>query len=280
MTKRVRRKYKLLRFYQEDLWGKLSTSLKFKKVKINKLLDTVLKEKIFFKSEIQKEKQRLKEKYGIQKKYSKKKRFSYRAYRESLRAFIRNLKSTYLRPIFNFRTDVGKPKRKTRIISRFGRRLKNRQKLRKFSSNTMTVRQFRNYLKKARKHVTMVLFFFRILESRLDTLIYRLNLIETPAEGRQLINHGNFLINGKISIFPSSNFSLFDVFSVLNKKYFYQKILNSFQRKIIFKNIPIYIEINFRIMSAVIYMNPIPSKISYPSRTEASFILSSGAKFN
>ena len=65
MTKRVQRKYKLLRFYQEDLWGRLSVSANFKKVKINKLLKEIRLEKTFFRREIEAETLRLKKKFGV-----------------------------------------------------------------------------------------------------------------------------------------------------------------------------------------------------------------------
>ncbi len=45
--------------------------------------------------------------------------------------------------------------------------------------------------------------FLRILESRLDNVIYRLGLAKTRSQARQLVNHGHFLVDGKKVDIPS-----------------------------------------------------------------------------
>ena len=71
MSKRaVHNKYKLLKFYQEDLWGKLALRISFKKLKINRLFHEILREKSAFKTELAKERDRLKKKFGIHKPFS------------------------------------------------------------------------------------------------------------------------------------------------------------------------------------------------------------------
>ena len=50
----------------------------------------------------------------------------------------------------------------------------------------------------AKKDPTVTgLAFFRILESRLDNLVYRMGFARTRAGARQLVNHGHVLVNGK-----------------------------------------------------------------------------------
>lgn len=291
MTKRIKRKYKLLRFYQEDLWGRLSVSHTFKRVKINKLLKEIRLQKTFSKREITAESNRLKKRYGVLsmqtmrslKGSSKMLAWrSFRLYKRALADFIQDLRVNRIRPVFNFRTDIGKPKRKIRRLSTFGRRMKIRQKLRRFTTAAMGVRQFRNYLRKARKHVSLILFFFRLFESRLDTLVFRLNFSQTSGEARQLINHGNFIINGNQIIFPNHSIQVYDVMSVKDKQKFFQKSLYFFKNKMILTSIPYYLEVNFRIMSAIMFINPFPSKVFHPSPDRMSYKLlaSSGAKFN
>ena len=291
MTKRVRRKYKLLRFYQEDLWGHLSTSHTFKKVKINKLLKEIRLEKTFLKREIESESNRLKKRYGVldmsvMKKLTGSARAiawkSYRQYRSVLTEFIQDLRVHKLRPMFNFRTDIGKPKRKIRRLSTFGRRMKVRQKFRRFTTASVGVRQFRNYLKKARKHVSLILFFFRLMETRLDTLVFRLNFSLFSGEARQLINHGNFIVNGRLTVFPNHLVNLYDIVSVKDKQKFFNKTLSFFKNKMVITSLPYYLEVNFRIMSAVLFINPLPSRVFYPSpdKVEPRLLASSGPRFN
>ncbi|PKK99522.1 MAG: 30S ribosomal protein S4 [Tenericutes bacterium HGW-Tenericutes-2] len=45
--------------------------------------------------------------------------------------------------------------------------------------------------------------FLRLLESRLDNVVYRLGLSKTRAQARQLVNHGHFLVDGKKVDIPS-----------------------------------------------------------------------------
>jgi small subunit ribosomal protein S4 len=45
--------------------------------------------------------------------------------------------------------------------------------------------------------------FLKLLESRLDNVVYRLGLAKTRAQARQLVNHGHFLVDGKKVDIPS-----------------------------------------------------------------------------
>jgi small subunit ribosomal protein S4 len=69
-----------------------------------------------------------------------------------------------------------------------------KQKLR--YSYWVSERQFRNYVKKAimQKGKTGENL-LRILETRLDTMVYRLGFAPTVLGARQLVNHGHILVN-------------------------------------------------------------------------------------
>ncbi len=45
--------------------------------------------------------------------------------------------------------------------------------------------------------------FLKLLESRLDNIVYRLGLTRTRAQSRQLVNHGHILVDGKKVNLPS-----------------------------------------------------------------------------
>ena len=65
----------------------------------------------------------------------------------------------------------------------------------------MNERQFRRLfvIAKADKTTVTGLAFFRILESRLDNLVYRMGFARTRAAARQLVNHGHVTVNGNIT---------------------------------------------------------------------------------
>ena len=65
-------------------------------------------------------------------------------------------------------------------------------------------RQFRNYFKKAdrRKGVTGENL-LRLLEMRLDNVVYRMGFASSRAQARQLVAHGHFAVNGRPTNVPS-----------------------------------------------------------------------------
>ena len=86
--------------------------------------------------------------------------------------------------------------------SEYGIQLLEKQKLRNLYG--VSERQFRRLFLIAKKEPTVTgLAFFRILESRLDNLVYRMGFSRTRAGARQLVNHGHVLVNGKKVDIPS-----------------------------------------------------------------------------
>ena len=91
-------------------------------------------------------------------------------------------------------------KRKT---SEYGLQLLEKQKLRNLYG--VNERQFRKLfiLAKHDKETVTGLAFFRLLESRLDNIVYRFGFARTRAGARQLVNQGHILVNGKKVNIPS-----------------------------------------------------------------------------
>ncbi|MBO5528514.1 MAG: 30S ribosomal protein S4 [Bacilli bacterium] len=97
--------------------------------------------------------------------------------------------------------------------SEYGVQLLEKQKLR--SLYGVSERQFRRLFLIAKREPTVTgLAFFRILESRLDNLVYRMGFARTRAGARQLVNHGHILVNGKKVDIPSYLCAVNDVISL------------------------------------------------------------------
>ena len=65
-------------------------------------------------------------------------------------------------------------------------------------------RQFRNYFEMARDRPGVTGDnLLQLLERRLDNVIYRLSFVDSRRQGRQLVNHGHFVVNGKRMDIPS-----------------------------------------------------------------------------
>ena len=87
-------------------------------------------------------------------------------------------------------------------LSDYGTQLKEKQKVRFMYG--VNERQFRKTFDEAAKmkgiHGTN---FLRLLESRLDNLVFRIGFANTRRGARQLVNHGHVTVNGKKVDIPS-----------------------------------------------------------------------------
>jgi small subunit ribosomal protein S4 len=76
-------------------------------------------------------------------------------------------------------------------------------------------RQFRRYFRAAQKHRGLTGQNLLItLESRLDNVVYRLGFADSRAQGRQLVQHGHFMLNGRRTTVPSALVKPGDVIAV------------------------------------------------------------------
>lgn len=92
-------------------------------------------------------------------------------------------------------------------------RLREKQKLRAMYG--ILERQFRRYYHLAARQPGITgENLLRILESRLDNVVWRAGLAETRPQARQLVNHGHFKVNGRKVDIPSYQVRPGDVISV------------------------------------------------------------------
>ena len=93
-------------------------------------------------------------------------------------------------------------KRANRKMSEYGLQLHEKQKA-KFIYGVLE-KPFRNYYAKAKQMEGMTgENLMRILESRLDNVIFRMGLARTRKEARQIVDHKHVLVNGKQVNIPS-----------------------------------------------------------------------------
>lgn len=115
-------------------------------------------------------------------------------------------------------------------LSEFGTQLKEKQKA-KFAYGILE-RQFSNYFKKALSMPGVTgQNLLRLLESRIDNVVYRLGFATTRAQARQMVSHGFFNVNGKKVTIPSYTMKVGDIISVVDRKA-NSKIILSLKEKI------------------------------------------------
>jgi small subunit ribosomal protein S4 len=123
--------------------------------------------------------------------------------REGLKLFLKGSRCYSRKCSFERRsTPPGMNTQRRRKVSEFGIQLREKQKVRK--SYSVLEKQFRNYFEKAEQRKGMTgENLLRLLEMRLDNVVYRMGLARSRAEARQLVTHGHFTVNGRPTYIPS-----------------------------------------------------------------------------
>jgi small subunit ribosomal protein S4 len=128
--------------------------------------------------------------------------------------------------------------------------LREKQKARRFYG--VLESQFTKYFELASRQKGMTgENLLKILESRLDNIVYRIGLANSRPEARQLVRHGHFNINGKTVDIPSYLVSVGDVLELkdsMKDSPKFKELIETSQTKII----PAFIEFDQNAVSAKI----------------------------
>ena len=98
----------------------------------------------------------------------------------------------------------------------YGRQLLEKQKVR--FTYGLTERKFSSYVREAMaahgREVSPAESLHRMIETRLDNVVYRLGLAPTRMAARQMVSHGHITINGRKTTVPSREIKVGDVIGV------------------------------------------------------------------
>lgn len=113
-------------------------------------------------------------------------------------------------------------------VSEYGLQLREKQKA-KFIYGVLE-KPFRNYYKKAERMKGMTGENLMVmLESRLDSVVFRMGFARTRREARQIVGHKHFLVNGKPVQIPSYLIKAGDVIEVREKARSLQRYKDIFE---------------------------------------------------
>ena len=123
-------------------------------------------------------------------------------------------------------------------VSEYGIQLQEKQKVRFMYG--LNEKQFRRTFDRASKMKGITgENFLKLLESRLDNIVYRMGLSTTRRGARQIVNHGHILVNGVKVDIPSYTCKPGDVISVKENSKEHKAILNTIELNI---KTPAYVE--------------------------------------
>ena len=155
--------------------------------------------------------------------------------------------------------------------SDYGIQLQAKQKLKAYYGN-INERQFRNIYRKAlskRGDTTENL--IALLESRLDTVIYRAKFAPTVFSARQIINHGHITVNKKRVNIASYVVKSTDSIEVREKSKKLTVIDGSIQSKE--REVPEYIQLDDKKKTAKLVRIPKFSEVPFPVIMEPSLVI-------
>ena len=147
-------------------------------------------------------------------------------------------------------------------LSEYGVQLREKQKA-KFIYGVLE-KPFRNYYAKAKQMEGMTgENLMRILESRLDNVIFRMGLARTRKEARQIVDHKHVLVNGKCVNIPSYLVKAGDTIEIREKSKSsqrYKDILEVTEGRMV----PEWLEANHEALSGVVKQLPERENIDVP----------------
>lgn len=158
--------------------------------------------------------------------------------------------------------------RADRKLSDYGQQLLEKQRLRSYYG--VMEKQFVGYVRMAKKsqdqtgHALV-----KILESRLDNLVYRMGFASSIRQARQMVVHGHFLVNGKKVDIPSYLCSVGDTITLKEKSQNIELFRENFENALL--NSPPYIQKDENSFSATFIK--VPEREEVPIEIEDQLVV-------
>ena len=151
--------------------------------------------------------------------------------------------------------------RKSRL-SDYGLQLREKQKLKRIYG--VLEKQFRSYYKKgARQNGSTGENLLKLLECRLDNVVYRMGFGSTRAESRQLVSHKSILVNGLTVNIASYQVSAEDIISVKEKSKVQVRIQESLALSDQYDGASSWLSVDSKKMEGI--FKSIPERMDLPS---------------
>ncbi len=155
--------------------------------------------------------------------------------------------------------------------SDFGIQLSAKQKLKGYYGNIGEKRFRRYYDEAVRRKGDTGENLVGLLERRLDAMVYRSKFVPTVFAARQFVNHGHILVNGKRVNIPSYRVRDEDVVQIKEKSREMPLVLDALGSPE--RDVPDYIEIQLKDMSARYLRGPKLADVPYPVQMEPNLVI-------
>ena len=161
--------------------------------------------------------------------------------------------------------------RRTSKPSDFGLQLMAKQKLKGFYGD-ITEKQFRKtYEEAARRTGNTAELLVGLLESRLDTVVYRAKFVPTIFAARQFVNHGHVTLNGKKANIASMLVKPGDVVQVRERSRNMALVIEAMGSSE--RDVPEYVEVDQKAGTAKFVRMPALSDIPFAAKMEPNLVV-------
>ena len=155
--------------------------------------------------------------------------------------------------------------------SDYGVQLMAKQKLKGYYGN-ISEKQFRKYYEEAmRRRGDNGENLIGILESRLDTIVYRMKLAVTPFAARQLVSHGHVSVNGRRVTIPSFMVKVGDAIEVRSKSKQLASLKEASESPE--RDVPDYIQVDHSKFTGEVKRVPGLKDVPYPVQMEPNLVI-------
>jgi small subunit ribosomal protein S4 len=146
--------------------------------------------------------------------------------------------------------------------SEYALQLREKQKVKRMYG--VLERQFRRYFEMAERSrgITGEVL-LQLLERRLDNMVYRMGFVTSRSEGRQLVRHGHFAVNGRKVNIPSFLVKANDVITVRERSRSVGRITDALGQAE-HKGVPEWLEVNREAFSARVKALPTRNELTMP----------------
>jgi len=155
--------------------------------------------------------------------------------------------------------------------SDFGLQLMAKQKLKGYYGNINEKHFERIYGEAVRRRGNTAELLIGLLESRLDAVVYRAKFVPTVFAARQFVNHGHVKVNGVKTNIPSFRCKPGDIVEVKEKSRNMALVLEALQSPE--RDIPDYVEVDPKKMTATYLRVPELAEVPYPSTMEPNLVV-------
>lgn len=144
--------------------------------------------------------------------------------------------------------------------SDYARHLREKQKARRIYG--LTEEQFRNYFKRADRMKGLTgETLLRLLELRLDNVVHRVGIASSRKQARQIVGHGNILVNGRRVNLPGYQLKQGDTVTLKEKLKTNPGVKRSLERG---SRFPSWLSFDKQAFTGTVLAVPSPSEFSHP----------------